>query len=146
MRVERSIEIASTPTNIWPYFIEPDRILQWCITFKKFEYTGDQRGGVGTPVYIEEQAGGPLMKMHFQITEHKENESLALRMVSGTGLKSYKQSWSLETIPSGSRMTFREEIELPFGIIGKLLASILARGSVASVDRMLVKLKTLAEG
>lgn len=37
------------------------------------------------------------------------------------GVKSYKQIWSLERILSGSRLTFIEEIELPFGIIGKLV-------------------------
>ncbi|MFB0538377.1 MAG: SRPBCC family protein [Anaerolineae bacterium] len=145
MRVQKAIEINAPPKRIWPFFIEPEKVLQWCITFKRFEYTSNQRSGVGTPFYIEEQAGGPLMKMHFKITECKENEKLALRMVSGTGVESYEQSWSLETIPSGSRFTFREEIELPLGVIGKLLGFILERVSAATVDKMLVKLKTLAE-
>lgn len=145
MRVQKSIEIAAPPERIWPFFVEPEKVLQWCITFKRFEYTGNQRSGVETPIYIEEQAGGPLMKMHFKITECKENEKLALRMVSGTGVKSYEQGWSLETIPSGSRFTFREEIELPLGVIGKLLGPILERMSAATVDKMLVKLKALAE-
>ncbi len=145
MRVQKSIEITAPPQRIWPFFVEPEKVLQWCITFKRFEYTSNQRSGVGTPLYIEEQAGGPLMKMDFKITECKENEKFALRMVSGTGVKSYEQSWSLETIPSGSRFTFWEEIELPFGVIGKLLGLILEPMSAGTVDKMLVKLKTLAE-
>ena len=72
MRVEKAIEV-NVPTNsVWPYFVEPERILQWCITFKRFEYTSDQRSGVGAPIYIEEQAGGPLMKMRFEITEWRK--------------------------------------------------------------------------
>ena len=145
MRVQKSIEITAPPERIWPFFVEPEKVLQWCITFKRFEYTSNQRSGVGTPLYIEEQAGGPLMKMSFEVTEWKENDKIALRMVSGTGVKSYEQGWSLETIPSGSRFTFREEIELPFGVIGKLLSPILERMSTATVNKMLVKLKTLAE-
>jgi len=145
MRVQKSIEITAPPQTVWPFFVEPEKVLQWCITFRRFEYTSNQRGGVGAPIYIEEQAGGPLMKMDFKITECQENEKLALRMVSGTGVKSYEQSWSLETIPSGSRFTFREDIELPFGFIGKLLGLILEPMSAGTVDKMLVKLKTLAE-
>ena len=145
MRVQKSIEITAPPQRIWPFFVEPEKVLQWCITFKRFEYTSDQRSGVGTPLYIEEQAGGPLMKMSFEVTEWKENEKIALRMVSGTGVKSYEQSWSVEAIPSGSRFTFREEVELPFGVIGKLLGFILEPMSAGTVDKMLLKLKTLAE-
>ena len=145
MRVQKLIDINASPKSIWPFFVEPEKILQWCITFKKFEYSNDQTSGVGTPVYIEEQASGPLMKLHFNITECKENERLALHMVSGTGVKSYDQSWSLEPIQSGSRFMFMEDVELPYGVIGKLIGSILEKNSAATVDKMLAKLKTLAE-
>jgi hypothetical protein len=145
MRVEKTIEV-NVPTNsVWPYFIEPEKILQWCITFKRFEYTSDQHSGVGAPIYIEEQAGGPLMKMMFEITEWKENEMVTLRMVSGPMMKSYVQSWKLETTPSGSSINFKEDIEFSFGIIGKLLDSIEARTSVGTIDKTLVKLKSLVE-
>ncbi len=145
MKTLKSIEIAAPPNRIWPFFVDPDKVLQWCITFRKFKYTSDRRGGGAASIYIEEQAGGPLMKLYFQIAECSENEMLALRMVSGTGVKSYEQSWSVEAIPAGSRFTFREEIELPLGVIGKLLSPILERMSAATVDKMLIKLKALAE-
>jgi uncharacterized protein YndB with AHSA1/START domain len=145
MRVQQTIEV-NVPTNrVWPFFVEPEKIMQWCITFKKFEYTSNQHSGVGTPLYIEEQAGGPLMKMRFEITEWKENEMVTLRMVSGPMMKSYEQFWKLETTPSGSRINFREDIEFSLGIIGKLLDSIEARSSAGTIDKMLSKLKSLVE-
>jgi len=145
MRDQKSIEISAPSERVWSFFVEPEKVLQWYSTLKRFEYTGDQRSGVGTPLYIEEQAGGPLMKIHFEATEWKENEKLALRMVSGSGVKSYKQVWLLETTPTGSRFTFMEEIELPFGIIGKLIGLIAQRMSEVTVDKMQLKLKALAE-
>ena len=145
MRIQKAIEVNVPADRVWPYFVDPEKIMQWCITFKKFEYTSDQHGGVGTPVYIEEQAGGPLMKMRFEITEWKENEMVILRMVSGPMMKSNEQSWKLETTPPGSRINFREDIEFSLGIIGKLLDSIEARASVGTIDKMLVKLKSLVE-
>jgi len=145
MRVKKSIDIAVPPEKVWPFFVEPEKVLRWCITFKKYEYTGSQYSGVDTPIYIEEQAGGPLMKMNFKITDCKENQLLALQMVSGTGVKAYKQDWSLEAIPSGSKFTFSEEVELPYGIIGKLLGTLMEGMSAATVDKMLIKLKTMAE-
>ena len=145
MRVQKAIEIAAPPQTIWPFFIEPEKVLQWCITFKKFEYTSNQRSDVGTPLYIEEQAGGGLTKMQFEVTEWKENEKLALRMVSGANYNSYDQQLSLESIPIGSRFTFREEIIFPFGVIGKLIGLIAQKMSTATVNKMLTKLKDLAE-
>jgi uncharacterized protein YndB with AHSA1/START domain len=145
MRIQKTIEIAAPPERIWPFFVEPDRVLQWCSTFRKFEYSGDLRSGVGTPLYIEEQAVGPVMKMHFEVTEWKENDKLALRMVSASSVKSYEQEWWLDPTPSGTRFTFVEEIEFPFGVFGKLLGLIAQRMSAATVDKMQAKLKALAE-
>ena len=145
MRVQKSIDIAAPTSKIWPFFVEPEKILQWCITFKKFEYTSAQHGGLEAPIYIEEQAGGPLMKMHFKITECIENEKLSLKMVSGTGVKSYEQSWVIMTTQTGSRFTFMEDITLPYGVFGKLLGLILEGMSASTVDKMLIKLKGLTE-
>jgi uncharacterized protein YndB with AHSA1/START domain len=145
MKVQKSIYIKATPEKIWPFFVEPEKVLQWCITFKKYEYTNKQYNGVGTAIYIEEQAGGPLMKMNFEITDCIANEKLSLQMISGTGVKAYKQDWSLEPIPSGSRFTFQEEVILPFGVIGRLLGSIMEGSSAATVDKMLARLKGLSE-
>jgi len=145
MKIQKAIEINAPPEKIWPFFVEPEKVLQWYSTFRKFEYTGSQHSGVGTLVYIEEQAGGPLMKLNFEATEWEQNTKLALRMVSGSGVKSYNQIWLLENIPSGSRFTFTEEIELPMGIIGKLLGLIAQKMSEATVDKIQFKLKTLAE-
>jgi Polyketide cyclase / dehydrase and lipid transport len=145
MIVQKAIEVNVPANRVWPYFVEPEKIMQWCITFKKFEYTSDQHSGVGTPLYIEEQAGGPLMKMRFEITEWKDNEIVTLRMVSGPMMKSYEQFWKLEPTPSGSCISFREDIEFSLGVVGKLLDFIEARASVGTIDKMLVKLKSLVE-
>ncbi len=145
MRVQKSIDIAATPDKVWPFFVDPEKVLQWCITFKKYEYPGPQTSGVDTNVYVEEQAGGPLMKLNFKIVDCKENELMKLKMVSGTGVKAYEQTWSLKPTSTGSQFTFMEDVTLPFGIIGKLLGSIMAGESAATVDKMLARLKALAE-
>ena len=145
MKVQKSIEIPAPPDKIWPFLIEPEKILKWCITFQKFEYIGEQRNGVGTTFYLEEKAGGPLMKLSFRITEWVENKRVAFSMISGNFVKGYEQSWTVETTPSGSTFTFMEEVKLPYGIIGKIMGLVGQRGSEATVGKMLPKLKSLAE-
>ena len=145
MRVERSIEIAAPPEKIWPFLVEPEKILKWCITLEKFEYTSALRRDAGTPFYFEEKAAGRLMKLNFVVTDWVQNKSVACRMTSGDFLKSYEQRSTIEAVPSGSRFNYVEEIKLPYGIIGKLMGLIAQRSSGATVEKMLTKLKSLAE-
>ena len=146
MKVQGSTEIAVPPEKVWPFLVEPEKILKWCITFQKFEYTGEQRSGVGTPLYIEEKVSPmPLMKLNFKVTEWVENERLAFSLTSGNLTKGYDQSWTLEATPLGSSFTFKEDFKMPFGVIGKLMGAAGKSGSEAHVREMLAKLKSLAE-
>jgi len=145
MRVQRSIEIAAPPEKIWPFLIEPEKILKWFTLLRKFEYTGEQRSGVGTPFYYEEKSGGRLMKLSYKVTEWVENEKLAFTMTSGP-LKMNDQVWSIEAIPSGSRFTLTEDIEMLWGIIGKILEALFVGGLVGKhLEQILANLKKLAE-
>ncbi len=145
MKIQKSLETNAPANKVWPYFVEPDKIMQWCTTFKKFEYQNGQSAGMGTPVYIEEQAGGPLMKMNFKMTECIENQKVILRMLSGPMLKSYQQWWTLEPIPTGTRIGIAEEMEFGMGFLGKLLGSIEEKSAPATIEKMLAKLKLLVE-
>ncbi len=145
MKVEKSIDIAAPPEQIWPFFTYPEKVMQWSITFKKFQYSGDQKSGVGTPLYIEEKAAGPLMKMDFEITEWEENERIRLQMTSKGPVKFYEQLWTLSPTDTGTKFTFYEEIVFPLGVIGKLIGLVGQSSSYKFVTEMQAKLKSLVE-
>jgi len=140
-----SIEIASPPEKIWPFLVQPEKILKWCIFLQKFEYSGEQHSGVGTPFYSEEKVGGQLVQLNFVVTEWVENKSVVCRMTSGNFLKGYEQRSTIEIAPSGSRFTYIEESQLPYGAIGKILGLFARSGAEAHVKEMLARLKSLAE-
>ncbi len=145
MRVQRSIEIAAPPEKIWPFLVEPDKILKWFYLLQEFEYTSEQRSSVGTTFYYEEKSAGRLMKLHYRITEWVENKRLAFIMTSGP-LKKNDQIWSIEATPSGSRFALIEDIEMPWGIIGKIMEALFVGSIVGKhLDEMLGNLKGLAE-
>jgi uncharacterized protein YndB with AHSA1/START domain len=145
VKVQKSIEIAAPPEKVWPFLVEPNKILEWCITFKKFEYTGEQRSGPGMTFYVEEKSGGPLMKINFTANEWDEPRKLAFSMTSGTFVKGYEQTWMVDATPSGSEFTFMEQVKLPYGVIGKLMEFFAGRGSEATVNKMLARLKSISE-
>jgi uncharacterized protein YndB with AHSA1/START domain len=145
MKLQRSIEISAPPDKIWPYLVEPDKILKWFTLLQKFEYTGEQKSGVGTPFSYEEKSAGRLMKLNYVVTEWVENEKLAFSMVSGAAKKD-EQVWSIEATPSWSRVTIAEDFEMPWGAIGKLMEALfVGRGIEKRLGEMLTNLKSLVE-
>src|SRR5512137_184864 len=96
MKAEGTIVLNAPPEKVWPYLVEPEKVLLWSSTYKKYEYTGDQHSGVSTRYYLEEKAGGPLMKINFESIAWEDNKALTLRMVSGEGVKAYQQTYRLE--------------------------------------------------
>jgi uncharacterized protein YndB with AHSA1/START domain len=145
VRVERSIEIVAPPEKIWPYLVEPEKIMQWFTLLRKFEYTGEQKSGVGTPFYYEEKSGPQLMKLNYVVTEWVENERFAFVMTSGPA-KRDDQIWSIEATPSGSRFTLTEDYEMPLGVIGKMLVKLFIGRTIGKhLEEILANLKSLAE-
>ena len=145
MRVERSIEIVAPPEKIWPFLVEPEKIMQWFTLLRKFEYTGEQKSGVGTPFYYEEKSGPQLMKLHYVVTEWVENERLVFVMTSGPA-KRDDQIWSVEATPPGSRFTLAEDYEMSWGVIGKLMEKLVVGRIIGKhLEEILANLKSLAE-
>ena len=145
MKAQGSIVINAPPEKVWPFLVEPEKVLQWSSTYKKFEYVGDQHSGVGTKFHIEEKAGGPLMKIDFETNEWEDNKTLSMRMVSGTGVKSYKQNYLLEKVEQGCKLSFMEEVELPMGFIGKFIGFLGEGMANSTLNKNNKKQKTLAE-
>ena len=145
MRVQKSIEIAAPPEKIWPFLVEPEKILKWFTLLEKFEYTGEQRSGVGTPFYYEEKSVSGVMKLNYAVTEWVENERLAFSLTSGPTKKD-DQVWSIEATPSGSRFTLTEDFEMPWGIIGKIMGALFVNRQIGKrLEEILANLKKLAE-
>ena len=145
MKVEKLIEIKAAPDKIWPFLIEPEKILMWFDSFKKCEYSNDKRSGAGMAYYIEEKVPGPLRKINFEVKTWNKNENLMLEMTSGKNVNSYEIRWNLKATQSGTTFHFVEEIGMPFGVIGKMLGVLGQSTADKMVEGMLMKLKNLSE-
>ena len=147
MIIENSIHINESKEKIWPYMTDPQKILQWCITFNKFEYTSEQREGIGTTFYVEEKAAGPMpvSKLDFKLTEWIQNEVISFSKISEGGPPKYIQEWKIAQENSGSKFTFKEEIIMPFGFVGRIIESFAKGMSESSVEKMLFQLKNYVE-
>jgi uncharacterized protein YndB with AHSA1/START domain len=145
MKIYRSVDIAASSKQIWPFLVEPAKISKWCSPAKMLDRTGDQNSGPGTSFYFEERAVGRLMKLHFVVTEWVVNERVAFKMTAGNFVKGYEQRYTIESISSGSRCTCYEYVNLPYGILGHIALLFRRRYSMGLLDGMLGRLKILAE-
>jgi hypothetical protein len=145
MKIFTSIDIATPKKHIWPFLVEPEKIMKWCAPAKMFDQTGDLNSGVGATFYFEERAIGRVMRLHFVVTEWVVNEKMAFKLTKGNLVKSYEQRYTLETIPTGSRCNCFEDVTLPYGVLGQFALLFRRRYSRGLLDGMLGRLKRLAE-
>jgi carbon monoxide dehydrogenase subunit G len=144
MKIQRSIDIKATPEKIWPFLVEPEKILKWFTHLQQFEYTGQQRNSIGTTFYYEEKSSGKLMKMNYKVTEWVKNKKIAFSVTSGS-LKKDDQVWSIEAMQTGSRFTWFEDLDLGMGIFGNVIGPFAKMMIGKSLQDMIAILKGLAE-
>ena len=145
MLVSMSVDINAPPEKVWPYLVEPEKAKQWFTLLKVYEWTSEEKGGVGSTFYWEELVGNTLYHLHFKTTEWVENEVFGYEMTEGDFFKSYTERWEIEKTPTGSRFTFNDNIEFPYGPFGKIIGFFAARGARETGSVILPKLKELAE-
>ena len=144
MHVQMAVDIEAPPNKVWPYLVEPDKAMEWYTMLKKFEYTNDEPGPDST-FYWEEEVRGKIYSNHFRTTEWVENQVFAYEMTSGNFFKSYTERWGIEETPTGSRFSFNDTVEFPYGPFGKIMGWFGERMAKKSSQEILQNLKRLAE-
>ena len=145
MLVSKSVDIDAPPERVWPYLVEPEKATQWFTALRRFDWTSEPAGGVGSTFYWEEEAGGRTYHLHFETTEWDVNRVFGYRMTSGDFFNSYDERWVVEESPAGSRFTFNDHIEFPYGPIGRVIGWFAARDAQKTGTEILSNLKRLAE-
>jgi uncharacterized protein YndB with AHSA1/START domain len=145
MLVRMSVDIDAPPERVWPFLLEPEKAKQWFTALKEFEWTSEEREGVGSTFCWEEEANNRIYNLQFEITEWVENRVFGYRMTSGDFFKSYNERWEIDPTPNGSRFTFNDHIEFPYGPFGKVIGWFATRGAKETGAEILSNLKRLAE-
>ncbi len=79
------------------------------------------------------------------VTEWIVNARVAFEMTAGNLVKGYAQRYLIQAKPHGSQVTIFEDVKLPYGIVGRVAGLFRRSVSQAHLERMLIKLKLLAE-
>ena len=156
MRVSMSVEIDAPPEVIWPYLVEPEKTrawfagahsstgMSWAVSAESFEWTSEP-GGVGSTFRWFEPSGDSELSIDFETTEWDPPYAFGFRMTSGEVYKSYDERWVIDETPTGSRFTFNDHVEYPYGPLGKVIGIFAARTAKKTGRTILHNLKRLAE-
>jgi hypothetical protein len=145
MEISRSILIEAAPETIWPFLVEPEKIVQWCFTLQSFEYTSQIAFGINATFKYREQGRFRFIELNCIITEWIKNRKITFEMTGGKGFKGYKETWMIESCSNGSKFSFVNQSHIRFGILGKIMACVSQRRAEITVDKMLARLKRLVE-
>ena len=144
VHVQMSVDIEAPPEKVWPYLVEPDKVMQWHTMLEKFEYTSEETGP-GSTFYWEENVRGKIYSNHFRATEWVENRVFAYEMTEGNFFKAYTERWAIEPTPTGCQFSFNDNMEFPYGLWGKVMGWFGERMAKKSSQELVQNLKRLAE-
>ena len=145
MEIDRSIDIKAAPEKIWPFLVEPEKIVQWCFTLQDFEYTSQIAYGIDARFTYREQGRFRSIELNCIITEWIENRKITFEMTGGKSFKGYKETWMIEPRSDRSKFSFIQQSHLSYGILGKIMEPVSRRRAEITVGEMLAKLKRLVE-
>jgi uncharacterized protein YndB with AHSA1/START domain len=150
-----SVEIDAPPEVVWPYLVEPEKTrawfatarntgIGWTVSAESFEWTSEP-GGVGSTFHWFEKTGGSELNINFETTEWTPPYVFGFRMTDGDVYKSYDERWVIDETPTGSRFTFNDHLEFPYGPFGKVFGYFAAKTARKTGRQILDNLKRLAE-
>jgi hypothetical protein len=145
VKITDSIYIEAPPVKVWPYLVEPLKILEWHATFQSFKYTSKKPYGVGSTFSAEEKIPGQYISIDYKITEWDRNRRFAFSIVAEDVDRKYEQIWSIEPALSGCKVTVSENVQFPYRIISRILEFISRLSSKARQKKTLARLKRLLE-
>ena len=144
MYVTMSVEIDALPERVWEFLVEPEKAKAWFHALEVYEWTSEPTG-VGSTFHWLERSGGRDYSIDFKTTEWEPPNVFGFTMVSGDFFKSYDERWEIEATASGSRFTFNDHIEFPYGPLGSVIGWFAARQAQETGTQALAELKRLAE-
>jgi hypothetical protein len=142
-RIEKPIEINVPPEKIWP-IVRWEKVPEWYDTVKKVEWTCKEHNKVGSTFHAMNEVAGSKMGYDAEITEVIKNEKMVARTTGGN-LTSIA-SVTFSPTKAGTKITYVEEYELPYSILGKIIDKLRVRKAIEKdAERALKKLKKRAE-
>lgn len=112
-----SIDIRQPPSTVWPHLVAWEALPRWMEEMREVRLLGPRREGVGVEAEAVVRIGGITTRDRIRVTRWEPPAVLELShlgWVKGTGYM------ELSPTDEGSRLFWREELDPPWGPLGRL--------------------------
>jgi uncharacterized protein YndB with AHSA1/START domain len=109
--VRGSVWLDASPESVWPYLVEPDKLIQWLTEMRHVEWLDEGPIGVGSRYYVNKEVRGQVRRYDTQVTRLEENRIYGF-VSEASGFSHVDGVWELVPEDSGCRFEMRETITL----------------------------------
>jgi carbon monoxide dehydrogenase subunit G len=144
MRVERDIDIAAPPEDVYALVMDPSRLEDWVTIHDELIDAPAAPLKKGSKLTQRLKLAGKCFTVRWTVVENER----ARRVVwAGRGPMRSRASVTYELSPNGggTRFSYANDYELPGGPLGRMAAPVVRRVTAGELDRSLERLRGLVE-
>ena len=144
MNVERAIDIAAAPEDVYAVLMDPNRLEDWVTIHDELLEAPDGPLKKGSKLTQRLRLAGKCFTVRWTVVE---NERPRRVVWAGRGPMRSKASAVYQLAPDagGTHFTYANDYELPGGPLGRLAGPVVGRVTAGELDRSLQQLRRLVE-
>lgn len=144
MKVERSIDIAATPQDLYDVIMDPSCLERWVTIHESLDEAPDGQLTQGSKLTQRLCLAGRSFTVRWTVVENSPNRRVTWEgkgpMHSHAGV-----TYELASVDGGTRFTYINEFALPGGLLGRIAGPVVGRVTAGELDRSLERLRTMVE-
>ena len=118
--VTKSIEIEASPEKVFAWMSDIKNANASMKGFTELEQTSKGPLALGSTMHVVGKAGGQVAESDMEAIEFVENKKIVWRTVGASKVK-VTGAWTYEPTAKGTKLTYSQDYELPYSILGKLV-------------------------
>ena len=116
----KSIEIEASPEKVFAFLLDAEKMNEVTKGYSESEYTSKGAVGVGTTLHSVSKAGGQQAEVDMKVTEFVKDKKISMHTIGASKVKA-DNSYTLEPIAKGTKLTMSMGYELPYSVLGKIV-------------------------
>lgn len=144
MKVERTVELAASPKEVYDIVMDPSRLEEWVTIHHHLESAPSRALEKGDEVHQCMKLAGRKFKVRWTVVENDPCEHVVWEG-KGPVFSHARVIYRFEENGNGTRFSYTNEYDLPGGPLGKMAGGTVKRVTGKEVDGSLQRLKELVE-
>jgi carbon monoxide dehydrogenase subunit G len=144
MRVERSVEIAAPPREVYEVVMDPARLGDWVTIHDHLEDAPNGRLRRGSKLTQSLRLAGRRFKVRWTVAENDPCRKVVWEGRGPVGSHA-RVVYEFDENEQGTRFSYMNQYDLPGGVFGRMAGRAVSRVTEKELDGSLQKLKSLLE-